>query len=95
MCRIDITLWFALLNHKPFTEKFVNLRFVYIFNSFSCGNNETQACNLLIARWKPNLLAIQVCMAKIILFSFMESNVVKFESHHYDSAMCYILLCCA
>ena len=50
MCGIDITLWFSLLNHIAFSEKSVNLRFAYIFNSFSNGNNKTQACNLLIAR---------------------------------------------
>ena len=57
MWGIDITLYLALLNtiDPALPEKFVNFRFVHIFNSwyFSYSNDETKTQNLLIAKLKP------------------------------------------
>ena len=47
-----------LLKTLIFFEKFVNLKFVQVFNgwAFSCGKDETRTQNLLIPRQKSNHL---------------------------------------
>ena len=45
MSGIDVTPWFVLLTtiDLTFSEKFVNFKFAFIFNSFSRGIDEKQA----------------------------------------------------
>ena len=83
----DIILWFALLTtlYLSFSKKFANIKFAQIFNCicFSYGNYEIQNQNLLILRQNLILMALQVCMAKKVMFTF------DFDTHHdYNLWMC-------
>ena len=83
----DIILWFALLTtlYLSFSKKFANIKFAQIFNCqyFSHGNYEIQNQNLLIPRQNLILMALQVCMAKKVMFTF------DFDSQHdYNLWMC-------
>ena len=82
-----------LLKTLIFFEKFVNLKFVQVFNgwAFSCGKDETRTQNLLIPRQKSNHLFQKNVIFPSLNLSLLNLSLI-FSKIHMCFRFCFVVL---